>query len=186
MATYGEILGLRLKTGKYNAPNFGIIPRAIIWGGFGIWIASMMVIFKMGVPAFLDNKMGLDGLQVAFNASNFSGYKLLGSFAISVFMNTTFAIVFMTLHMITDFHIGRYNGKLKALLKPIKFMEIIGALNWNMQWNFVFKKTIPFFWIPAHTITFILPDEYQVLFAASLSIALGLILSIASLASKKN
>jgi len=46
------------------------------------------------------------------------------------------------------------------------------------MWNFIFKRTIPFFWIPAHTITFLLPPEFRVLFAALLGIALGLILAI--------
>ena len=182
LATYGEVLGLRVKTGRYNAPNFGILPRALVWGLFGIWIAAMFGIFKAGVPAFLD-KMGLCGLLEAFNASGFSGYKLLGAFGISVFMNATFAPVFMTLHKITDTHIGMNGGSLKAFVRPIKFTEIITSLNWNVQWNFVFKKTIPFFWIPMHTLTFILPSEYQVLFAALLGIALGLILSIASMKS---
>ena len=50
-----------------------------------------------------------------------------------------------------------------------------------MQWNFVFKKTIPFFWIPAHTLTFCLPADLQVLFAAICGVALGLILSIAAM-----
>ena len=184
LATYGEVLGLRIKTGKYNAPNFGIFPRAIVWGVFGIWIAAMMGIFKAGVPAFLD-KMGLCGLQEAFSSQAFSGYKLLGAFGISVIMNATFAPVFMTLHKITDTHIGMNAGSLKSLITPIKFTKIITSLNWEVQWNFVLKKTIPFFWIPAHTITFILPSEYQVLFAALLGIALGLILSIASLKSEK-
>jgi len=58
------------------------------------------------------------------------------------------------------------------------------GINWNIQWHFVFKKTIPFFWIPAHTITFLLPADFQVLFAALLSVMLGLILAIASLKSK--
>jgi len=184
LATYGEVLGLRIKTGRYNMPNFGIFPRAIVWGLFGIWIASMMGIFKAGVPSFLD-KMGFCGLQEAFNQSAFSGYKLLGAFGISVIMNATFAPVFMTLHKITDTHIGMNAGSLKALVKPIQFTKIITTLNWDVQWNFVFKKTIPFFWIPAHTLTFILPSEYQVLFAAVLGIALGLILSIAALKGEK-
>ncbi|MCX7905011.1 MAG: Mpv17/PMP22 family protein, partial [Caloramator sp.] len=45
--------------------------------------------------------------------------------------------------------------------------------------SFVVLKTIPFFWIPAHTITFLLPSEYRVLMASFLSIALGAILSLA-------
>jgi hypothetical protein len=63
--------------------------------------------------------------------------------------------------------------------------KIIANLDWNVQWNFIFKKTIPFFWIPAHTVTFLLPVEFQVLFAALLGIALGVILSIGVLMSKK-
>ena len=50
--------------------------------------------------------------------------------------------------------------------------------------EFCFQKTIPFFWIPAHTITFILPQDYRVLFAAVLGIALGVLLAIASLKSR--
>jgi hypothetical protein len=42
----------------------------------------------------------------------------------------------------------------------------------------VFKKTIPFFWYPAHTITFLLPSEQRVLFAALLGIALGVLLAL--------
>jgi hypothetical protein len=48
----------------------------------------------------------------------------------------------------------------------------------------VFKKTIPLFWIPAHTITFLLDPDYQVLFAAFLGIMLGAILAVADMADK--
>jgi hypothetical protein len=53
-----------------------------------------------------------------------------------------------------------------------------------VQWGFVFKKTIPLFWFPAHTITFLLPAHLQVLFAAVLSIFLGIILSVAAVLNK--
>lgn len=42
------------------------------------------------------------------------------------------------------------------------------------------KKTIPLFWFPAHTITFLLPGTWQVLFAAVLGVALGVILALAN------
>ena len=54
----------------------------------------------------------------------------------------------------------------------------ITSLNWDRQWSFIFKKTIPLFWYPAHTITFMLPGELRVLFAALLGVALGVILAI--------
>jgi hypothetical protein len=85
----------------------------------------------------------------------------------------------MTFHKITDIHIVANGGTLAGLFKPIKFGKILLDLNWDIQWNFVFKKTIPFFWIPMHTITFLLPVDFQILFAALLGIALGIILAIA-------
>lgn len=183
LATFGEVLGLRIKSGNYNAPGFGILPRAIVWGVLGVWIAMALCMYKLGVPAYLATFPRFAELPSAM-AGGFSGMKLLGAFLISLALNTSFAPVFMVLHKITDTHIAQCQGKMRFLLTPINFGEILAQLNWRVQWGFVFKKTIPLFWIPAHTITFILPCDWQVLFAALLGIALGLILSIASLKSR--
>ena len=64
-------------------------------------------------------------------------------------MNTIFAPVFMTFHKITDTHILDCGGSLRSLVTPIPMTRIITHLNWDAQWNFVFKKTIPFFWYTA-------------------------------------
>lgn len=94
-------------------------------------------------------------------------------------MNSIFAPVMMTFHKCTDIHITDNGGTVRGLLRPMKMREIFAhKVNWDMQWNFVIKKTIPLFWFPAHTITFILPGQFQVLFAALLGVALGLILAI--------
>ena len=79
--------------------------------------------------------------------------KIMIALAISVAMNSIFAPVFMTLHKITDTHIGHCGGSVKALLTPIPMKRIMTELNWAVLWGFVFKKTIPLFWYPAHTIT---------------------------------
>ena len=100
-------------------------------------------------------------------------------------MNLIYAPVMMTLHKITDTHILNNGGTLRGLLRPIRFGDIMTGINWQVQWNFVFKKTIPFFWIPAHTLTFLLPEQFQVLFAALLGIALGVILAVASLKGRR-
>ena len=86
----------------------------------------------------------------------------------------------MTFHKVTDTHVLNNNGTLKGFLTPIKLGDIMASLDWKTLWNFTFKKTIPFFWIPAHTITFLLPTDFQVLFAALLGICLGVLLSIAN------
>ena len=31
LATLGEVIGLRIKTGNYHQKGFGVLPRAIVW-----------------------------------------------------------------------------------------------------------------------------------------------------------
>ncbi len=183
LATMGESIGLRLREGVYNKPGFGLVPRAIVWGFLGLTIVMAFKIFAAGAPAFLKT-LGIEGAAASLGGP-MSGLRLLTAFTISITLNTIYAPVMMTLHKITDTHIIRNGGTIGGLFQPIKFGEIITKLDWKVQYNFIFKKTIPFFWIPAHTITFLLPVEFQVLFAALLGIALGVILSIGVLMSKK-
>ena len=182
LSTIGEMLGHRISTGNYTSPTFGVLPRMVVWGFLGMGINMAMIIFSKGTPAFLEY-VGYADASAAFVSESFSWGKLLVALSISVAMNSIFAPVFMTFHKITDAHIARNGGSLKALLKPIPMAEMFANINWNAQWGFVFKKTIPFFWYPAHTITFMLPSDQRVLFAAVLGIVLGVLLAVA--ASKK-
>ena len=177
LATLGEVIGLRIKTGRYKADGFGVLPRAIIWGLLGLTIKMAFVVFASGVPVFLE-KMGLEG-ALKVMGQPFTVEKLLVAFSISAAMNLIYAPVMMTLHRITDTHIIANGGKVLCLIRPIAFGRIMKEMDWGMQWNFVFKKTIPFFWIPAHTITFLMPSDYQVLFAALLGVVLGVLLAMA-------
>lgn len=182
LSTLGEMLGLRIKSGCYLSDGFGAAPRAVLWGVYGVWIALAMKTFANGAPVMVQS-LGVDGVVEAMRGG-FSLEKLLGAFSISVMMNSLFAPVFMTLHKVTDAHIVKNGGSLCSLVRPIKMRESFVNLDWDTQWSFVFMKTIPFFWIPAHTITFMLPASQQVLFAALLSIALGVFLSIAVVISR--
>ena len=188
LATLGEMLALRIREGVYNKKGFGVLPRMIVWGFLGMAIAMAMVIFKSGTPVFLgsvaDALSGNAGHAAvyasAFKASEFTLGKLGIAFAVSVLMNSIFAPVMMTFHKCTDIHITDNGGTVAGLFRPMKMREIISKkVNWDVQWNLVIKKTIPLFWFPAHTITFILPANLQVLFAALLGVALGLILALA-------
>lgn len=179
LSTLGEMLGCRIATGKYITPTFGVLPRMIVWGLLGMGINMAMIIFSKGTPMFLEY-MGMANAMETFTASTFTMDKLWVALAVSVAMNTIFAPVFMTFHKITDAHIAANGGSIKALITPIPMAQRFKELNWQAQWGFVFKKTIPFFWYPAHTITFILPPEQRVLFAALLGIVLGVLLAVAS------
>jgi len=176
LATTGEALGLRLREGAYSKPGFGLVPRAIVWGFLGMTIVMAFQIFSAGAPVFL-SALGFKDAGASL-AGPMSGMRILTAFSISVTLNFIYAPVMMTLHKVTDMHIVNNGGTVAGFLRPIRFGEIFTGLNWKVQYNFVFKKTIPFFWVPAHTITFLLPPEFRVLFAALLGIALGVILAI--------
>lgn len=177
LSTLGEMLGSRISTGKYTSPTFGVLPRMVVWGVLGMAISMAMTVFSNGIPAFI-TAMGGASLVADFAADGITWGKFVVALAISVMMNTFFAPVFMTFHKITDAHIAECGGSLKAIITPIPMQRLIKNINWDVQWGFIFKKTIPLFWYPAHTITFMLPGELRVLFAALLGVALGVILAI--------
>ena len=190
LSTLGEVIGLRIRKGRYGEPGFGILPRAFVWGVLGVGIKIAFIIFAAGAP----NVLAVIGMEFPTAKPSdilnqnffdtFSGLQLLTAFTVSVTMNTFFAPVFMTIHKITDTHILENGGTLRGFFSPIAFGRILQNMNWKVQWDFVFKKTIPLFWYPAHTITFLLPSEYRILFAALLGIVLGVLLSIASIKSR--
>ncbi|MEN8230958.1 MAG: Mpv17/PMP22 family protein [Bacteroidota bacterium] len=179
LATLGEVIGLRIKTGSYYQKGFGLIPRAIVWGFLGVTIYMAFAIFASGTPVFLE-KAGFKDASTILH-SDLSWKKVLVSFSISTALNLFYAPVLMTFHKITDTHIIRNGGSLAGFLRPVDFARTLQEINWDVQWDFVFKKTIPLFWIPAQTITFLLPEEFRVLFAAFLGIVLGVLLAIAAL-----
>jgi len=178
LATMGEVIGLRIRAGVYNQAGFGILPRAVVWGFLGLTVKAAFVIFGVGAPVLLE-VMGMEHATEIIKAG-LTPQKVLVSFAISASLNLFYAPVLMTFHKITDIHITNNGGTLKGLFTPIKFAEIFPSINWKMQWDFVFKKTIPLFWIPMQTINFLLPSQFQILVAALLGIVLGVLMAIAS------
>lgn len=180
LATIGELLGLRIQTGNYFKKGFGIFPHAVVWGFLGVFIAIAFIIFADGTISFANKVLGFENAG-AILAGPLNFQKIFIAFLISTFLNLIFAPVFMTIHKITDTHINMNKGSFKSLFTPIKVKEIITTMNWKVQWDFVFKKTIPIFWIPAQTINFCFPEQYRVLNAAILSVILGVILAFANL-----
>ena len=188
LATLGEVIGLRIRTGNYTEKGFGLVPRMIVWGFLGITIKIAFVVFAAGIPTLVEKYFGVAGAKDSmaftdvFEASDngLGGVRFLSAFLISTFMNLTYAPVMMTFHKITDLHIIQTGGSLSKFFTPIPIRKIFPTINWDMQWNFIFKKTIPIFWIPMQTINFMVASEYRVVIAAFLGIVLGVLLSVAS------
>ena len=168
LATAGELIAVRMAKGEWALPAL-IVPRFIIWGFIGIWITFMMGVYRTAV---------LNGVLPVFGNDFVKG--LLRAFYISVIMNTTFGPTFMAVHKCSDSYLElRASG-----IKSPKLAQVMGSVDWTKFVSFTLFKTVPLFWIPAHTVTFLLPQEYQVMMAASLSVALGIILNLGKRAKK--
>ncbi len=172
LATVGEIIAYRIRMKTWPGKDFGILPKAIAWGFLGILILFAFKIFSKGVPQVCGTLLPL--------CSDKDINLLLIAFYISFFMNCIFAPVMMLLHRIIDIKIEACGGKLSSLVSSTPSINsLFQAVDWDKMWGFVYKKTIPFFWIPAHTITFLLPPAWRILFAAVLSIFLGILMAYA-------
>ncbi len=159
LATMGEILALRIKNKKYIIPPY-LLVRAIIWGIIGFFIVPIFGVFYTGV-----------GLTFCISRINFFHALLT-----SIIMNFTFGIAMMAFHNVTDKYL-----ELRAEGKKPSTMDAVQGVDWPKFIDFVVFTTIPMFWVPAHTITFLLPPQFRVFAAALLSIFLGLILAFSSI-----
>lgn len=177
LATMGELLALRIATGDFKRP-VGLIYRSIVWGFLGMAFALVFPLFDMGTIGAAKKQL----LPYYSDASFFS--RLIMALLTSALMNLAFAPTFMAFHRVTDTFIDLGEGNLKKIFN-VPLQNVISKIDWNGFISFVIVKTIPLFWIPAHTITFMLPGEYRVLMASFLSIALGGILAFSKRSSSK-
>lgn len=165
LATLGEIIASSIRAKKLTIPH-SIGYRMLIWGVLGVWIAFMMGLFAKGVGALLSPY-----------SSGFLHSRFAFAFLTSLIMNSSFGPVFMVLHKHTDTYldIRHENPDAKISLKLI-----CSKIDYYAYIKNVLIGTVPTFWLPAHTITFLLPENFRVFFAALLSICLGIILSLKS------
>ena len=162
LALSGELIALCIKGKRWSLPSY-VIARFALWGLIGVWITFMMKVFSSGIGSLIEKNIIIG-----------SGSKFLKALFTSATMNLTFGPTFMAFHKCTDTYLDlRAQGVKKPGLK-----RTIETVNWHGFVSFTLLKTIPLFWIPAHTVTFMLPAEYQVIMAAALSIALGIMLSL--------
>jgi len=168
LATMGELLVIRLKEGRWRKST-GFVAKAVAWGVIGVLITFMFRFYFVSVHALQETDLLPGG-----------GIPIAGAFLTSFFMNMTFGFVFMTAHRFSDVIIEYRvtNGR----FAPVA--EMISPVDWPSFLLFI-TKTIVFFWIPIHTLVFLLPPAYRILAAAALSIVLGLLLTVAGRSSAR-
>lgn len=164
LATMGDLLGIRILKGQWIIPN-GIGYRVIVWGIIGLMITLLFSVYMGGTIAAQSVH------RLPFNGSN-----IAQAFFASAIMNLTFGPVMMAFHRFTELFI---DTKYEKNGGKVTLNELVEKNDWHSLVEFSWVKTCPFFWIPAHTIVFMIPAQYRVLASAFLSIALGLLLAIA-------
>jgi hypothetical protein len=169
LASMGEILAIFISTGRFKKP-IGFIYRFIVWGFLGMAFALVFDLFSNGVLGSMSK-----GLLPVLSEGT-PGSNIFTAFLTSALMNLVFGPTFMAFHRITDTYIDLGEGNIHKIFR-VKLSDVINKIDWYGFISFVVFKTVPLFWIPAHTITFSLPPEYRVLMASFLSIALGGILA---------
>lgn len=162
LATTGEILACKISAGVFNFPS-NAVAKAAVWGLIGMMIALLFPVYLAGVKAAQDSGL-------LFGKGNI----LITALLTSIINNLTFGLAMMAFHRISDTMI-----ELKSNGKPARVLDAVRAVDWTSFVDFVVFRTIPFFWIPAHWVTFMLPSQYRVFLSAFLSIILGLLLAAA-------
>lgn len=164
LATFGEMLKHRIKTGSWKVSRFPV--RVFVWGFYGMLMTAAFALFAQGISSMMSGNLWF-GDNPALD-KNF-GNNLIFALSTSAMMNMIFAYPMMLSH--------EWFGQVIEKGKFIGGAEFFGSCDPKVWGSFI-PKTILYFWIPAHTVTFLLPSEFRVLVGAILSMALGFILTI--------
>ncbi|MHB8857773.1 MAG: hypothetical protein ACYC6K_14270 [Bellilinea sp.] len=156
LGTLGEIISFSLQKKQFALP-------CTLWqlvGKIFAW-ALLGIVIKYGFT-------GMKGFtQALFDhhlLPEFAGSSVGRALAVSLFTNIFFGPQMMAFHRLEDNFILRQKG----------FAGITRAW-WTLIW----------FWIPAHTLTFSLPTDYQIGLAALWSLVLGIIMGYSKAGAEK-
>ncbi len=166
LATFGEMLKVRGRTGSWKTPD--LFPKFVVWGLFGMLFSLVFALFAKGVEGIAGTGIWFGPRHFVYAAADW-GERILMGFSISLWCNLIFCYPMMLSH--------EWFNSVIAKRKFIGGGEFLESLN-KQVWGSFMLKTIVVFWIPAHTVTFSLPPDYRVLMSAVLSLALGFILTV--------
>jgi hypothetical protein len=147
LGTFGEVISKWVVQKSFKYP---FTAQMTIWKMI-VW-AILAVTIKYAFKGFIGFAESLmhNGMLPAFEPRSF-GY----AFSVSALMNLQFGLFMVLMHRVLD--------NIPAKVK-----------NWKNLHKGMYS--LLWFWIPAHTLTFMLPDALRIGLAALWSLALGLIL----------
>jgi hypothetical protein len=168
LGTMGDLLGVKIVKGKWQVMGINLHQRVIAWGFIGVLFTIAFPIYSFGVEGLLQ-----EGFLPGKNSA------LLTSFWKSFLMNTFFAFPMMSVNRFLDKLID--NNNLFTIWPVVDTFK-------DMHWEHMLRVVAPtciWFWIPANTLTFLLPPVFRVISGALLAIVLGFILGMAKKLSMK-
>ena len=158
-----------------EAPYLSAFLKFMLLAPMGELLAARLRLGEWTKPSFLAGRAlvwGFLGMVIALAFVLFRGGVAAASQ--SGLLPAGMPPLLMAFHRLSDAYFDlRAEGHGKPTIQAIA-----QRIHWGSFLGVVIAKTIPLFWIPAHTITFLLPAGYRVLMAALLSIALGLIMAL--------
>lgn len=166
LASMGELFAIRIVGGEWNIPC-GMVYRTCFWGFMGFTLTTAVTVYANGVPGAIQS-------GILYGARFHS--PVIRAFWTSVMMNATYGPVIMSAHRISDTYLDLACGRLRNL-PSVQLDTVLATINWHSLVVVVIFRLLTFFWIPAHTVTFLLPPQYRVLCAAVLSFVLGVMLA---------
>lgn len=147
LGTLGDYTSTRLSDSNFKLSNFKVLSKMLVWATLAVFIKIAFIGYEGFLAALVLNRI----LPEVFFENDF-----LNALTRSVSMNLQFGVFLVLFHRLLD-------------------NVVLQRKNWkNLNKAFL---SLLWFWIPAHTITFMVSKDYQIGLAALWSFALGLLLS---------
>ena len=169
-ATAGELLSTRMLEGRWEV-NRATLFVAASWGFSGLLVTLAFQVFSTGaqqamVRGFLP------------------------------FCGNTIALAFFTSALNNLFFGPIHSGLIRVCVNyaDLRFTQggnptvrqAVDSVDWGELIDFTLFKTIPFFWIPVNTVTFLLPEDYRIASAAMLSMVFGILMTVLRLKERRD
>ncbi|MCX5750812.1 MAG: hypothetical protein NT099_03975 [Candidatus Saganbacteria bacterium] len=179
LGTYGDMLGGRVATGKWNFSLRDNLSKLLYWAGAGVAIKGAFKIYFGGMDVLAE--------ELPFLKTQIFGLSIFKAFLTSAVLNSTFYPLLVKAHASYDQHAEALKQNFsvgRLLTEPLRFAKDLATckfLKIKRDWIPLAKR----FWLPAHTITPLLPPVWQILYAALLCPVLGVDVGVRAAEAKK-
>lgn len=169
-ATAGELLSTRMLEERWQA-NRATVFVAASWGVSGLFVTLAFQVFSAGAQQAM-----LHGYLP------FSGHALMLAFFTSALNNLFFGPIHSGfIRVCVNYADLRFT---KGGTPTVR--QAVNSVDWGELIDFTLFKTIPFFWIPVNTVTFLLPEDYRIASAAMLSMVFGILMTVLRLKERRD